>query len=101
MAVAVIGPNPMRQTFPGCCALVASGKAAAPPSSARAREIARRIALTAGVLVLAVVAYYGVPVILEVPEMERVSPYRTIRHNDRRLDACRLVALSSCPRKTV
>jgi hypothetical protein len=53
------------------------------------------------VLVLAVVAYYGVPVILEVPEMERVSPYRTIRHNDRRLDACRLVALSSCPRKTV
>ena len=27
------------------------------------------------------------------------SPYRTVRHNDRRLDACRLAAVSSRPRK--
>jgi hypothetical protein len=36
------------------------------------REIARRIAITGGVLVLPVVAYYGVPVILEVPEIGSV-----------------------------
>src|SRR5258707_3223178 len=29
------------------------------------------------------------------------SPCRTIRHNDRRLDACRLAAVSSHPRTTV
>jgi hypothetical protein len=33
------------------------------------REIACRIAITGGVLVLPVVAYYGVPVILEMPEI--------------------------------
>src|SRR5215467_3059558 len=36
------------------------------------REIARRIAITGGVLVLPVVAYYGVPVVLEVPEIGSV-----------------------------
>jgi len=36
------------------------------------REIACRIAITGGVLVLPVVAYYGVPVILEVPEIGSV-----------------------------
>jgi len=33
------------------------------------RQIARRIAITGGVLVLPVVVYYGVPVVLEVPEI--------------------------------
>lgn len=36
------------------------------------REIACRISITGGVLVLPVVAYYGVPVILEVPEIGSV-----------------------------
>jgi hypothetical protein len=36
------------------------------------REIGRRIAITGGVLVLPLVAYYGVPVILEVPEIGSV-----------------------------
>jgi len=36
------------------------------------REIGRRIAITGGVLVLPAVAYYGVPVILEVPEIGSV-----------------------------
>ena len=36
------------------------------------REIARRIVITGGVLVLPVVAYYGVPIILEVPEIGSV-----------------------------
>lgn len=36
------------------------------------RQIARRIAITGGVLVLPVVVYYGVPVVLEVPEIGSV-----------------------------
>src|SRR5262249_45698067 len=38
---------------------------------------------------------------LRVPGHRRLSPCRNVRHNNHRLDACRLATVSSRPRKTV
>jgi hypothetical protein len=68
-------PQPQSRTRPPLIGVEHPPSSAVQPILPRAvyREVGRRINIAGGVLVLPVVVYYGIPVILDVPELGLVD----------------------------